>query len=140
MKGYQMKINTNNYHNGRARYFHYHPELRKVLKVLLQWVLREGTHSLGTAPHGALPAAHKRRLQAHRATESVCGCLKEFYVVNNLKGRTATSIIVGETPPAGVFRADHLEQRTATRVINGQTLVTGVAVASLELDGTAPLQ
>ena len=23
MKGYQMKINTNNYHNGRARYFHY---------------------------------------------------------------------------------------------------------------------
>ena len=23
MKGYQMKINTNKYHNGRARYFHY---------------------------------------------------------------------------------------------------------------------
>ena len=85
MKGYQTKIKKSNYHNGRARYFHYNPGLRKVLKVLLQCVLRKGTPSLRTAPHGALPAAHERRLRADGATDSV------------------------ERPPAGVFRAEHLQ-------------------------------
>ena len=37
-----MKINTNNYHNGRTRYFHYNPGLRNVLKVLMLCVLRKG--------------------------------------------------------------------------------------------------
>ena len=62
MKGYPMNIKISNYHNGRARYFHYNPGLRKVLKVLLQCVLRKGTLLLRTAPHGALPAAHDHRL------------------------------------------------------------------------------
>ena len=85
MKGYQTKIEISNYHNERARYFHYKPGLRNVLKVLLQCVLRKGTPSLRTAPHGALLAAHDHRLRADSATDNV------------------------ERPLAGTFRAEHLE-------------------------------
>ena len=87
MKGYQIKIKISNSNNGRARYFHYHPGLRKVLKVLMLCVLRKGTPSLRTAPHGALPAAHERRLRADGATDSV------------------------EKPPAGILRPEHLEEQ-----------------------------
>ena len=38
------------------------------------------------------------------------------------------------------FALNTLEKCTATRVIDEQTLVTRVAVATLELDSTAPLQ
>ena len=85
MKGYPMNIKISKYHNGRAGYFHYNPGLRNVLKVLLQCVLRKGTPSLRTAPHGALPAADDHRLRADSATDNV------------------------ERPPAGMFRAEHLE-------------------------------
>ena len=87
MKGYPKNIKISNYDNGRARYFHYNPGLRKVLKVLLQCVLRKGTPSLRTAPHGALPAADERHLRADGATDSV------------------------QRPPAGVSRAEHLKEQ-----------------------------
>ena len=38
------------------------------------------------------------------------------------------------------FALNTSSSKRATRVIDGRTLVTGVAVASLELDGTATLQ
>ena len=85
MKGYQTKIKISNYDNRRARYFHYNPGLRKVLKVLMLCVLRKETPSLTTAPPGALLAAHERCLWADGATDSV------------------------ERPPAGILRAEHLE-------------------------------
>ena len=87
MKGYQMKINTNNYHNGRARYFHYDPGLRSVLKVLMLCVLRKGTPSLRTAPHGALQAVQERRFRADGATEGV------------------------ERPPEAILRGEHLKEQ-----------------------------
>ena len=87
MKGYQTKTKISNYHNGRARYFHYNVGLRKVLKVLMPCVLRREPPSLRTAPHGALPAADERRLRADGATDSV------------------------ERPPAGILRAEHLEEQ-----------------------------
>ena len=87
MKGYQMKIHPNNYHIGRARYLDYNPGLLKVLKVPMLCVLRKGTPSLRTAPHGALPAAHERRPQADGVTESV------------------------ERPPEGILRGEHLEKQ-----------------------------
>ena len=87
MKGYPMNIKISNYHNGRARYFHYNHGLRKILKVLLQCVLHKGTPSLRTAPHGALPAAHDHRLLADSATDNE------------------------ERTPAGTFRAEHLEEQ-----------------------------
>ena len=50
-------------------------------------VLRKGTPSLRTAPHGALPAAHERRLRADGTTNSV------------------------ERPPEGFLHGAHLERQ-----------------------------
>ena len=37
--------------------------------------------------------------------------LQEFCALNILKSRTATKVIDRETPPTGVFRAEHFEQQ-----------------------------
>ena len=52
----------------------------------------------------ALPSSRRRRGVWR-------GRLQEFCVLNTLKSRTATRVIDRETPPAGVFRAEHFEQQ-----------------------------